>query len=407
MNIKQILPLALICFIGCSSPTSTETLTTIDIEMAHNRHRAILLSDFSNNDIEYIPLETHPDGLFTFGTMFASDKFLIVYAFPRLLLFDRQTGKFIRQIAAQGGDINNFTGFNHTYPFDENSLTVFLMHLEGGIEYDIKGNVLRKICFLEKGSMLNFFPISENIFGGYKSNITGNELYKLFIFDYDGNELNRFINHHSYEMPHNQPTVSGGGFLAYKWQSNVYFYENCVDTIYKIDKNNLIPYYHIKLGKYNPPYSEKPLFTFPPDPVRPLFKNYIFFNSMYETDRFLFFSFRHDKKDRMRQRGHSIPISMYFGFYNKQTGITKISAEDHTDKNYVINDVDHFVPIYPFYFSINQSDELVAYIEAESILDWFEANPDKAKTLPEHIQALSKLKLDDNPVVVITKLKQL
>ena len=406
IDIKQTLPLVLIFVISCSSPISTEIITTIDIEMAHNRHKDILLSDISTSEIEYIPLETHPDGLFTFGTMYASDKYLVVFAFPRILLFDRQTGKFIRQIARQGGDINDFTGFNHTYPLDENSLTLTFSHLEGGIEYDIEGNVIRKIRFPEKGSMLQFFPIDENSFGGYKSNLTGNETYKLYIFDYSGNERNRFLNYHSYDVPLNGLSITGGSYIAYKWKNNIFFYENCVDTLYKIAHNNLIPYYHIKLGKYNPPYSEKPLFVFPPDPVRPLFKKYIFFNSMYETDRFLFFSFRHDKKDRIRQMGQLIPVSSYFGFYDKQTGITKISAEDYTDKNTVINDIDGFAPLYPFYSSINQSDELVAYMEAESILDWFEANPDKVKKLPEHIQALSKLKFDDNPVVVIAKLKQ-
>jgi len=44
-------------------------------------------------------------------------------------------------------------------------------------------------------------------------------------------------------------------------------------------------------------------------------------------------------------------------------------------------------------------------MEAYEILEWFENNPEKAAKLPAHLKALSKLKEDDNPVVVIVKLK--
>ena len=45
-------------------------------------------------------------------------------------------------------------------------------------------------------------------------------------------------------------------------------------------------------------------------------------------------------------------------------------------------------------------------MQTDDIIEWFEANPEKAKILPKHLQELSKIKIGDNEVVVIAKLKQ-
>ena len=407
MDIKQILLFVFIFVIGCSSPTSLDSIPIVDIEKFYNQTCDIFLSDFSTDEVEYIPLETHTDGLFTYGTMYASDKYIVVRSFPITMLFDRQTGKFIRQIARQGPGFNDHYSFNYNYPFDENSLTFQYPSAAGVIEYDIEGNVIRKINITDEDARLSFIPIDEYRYATYKNNIPGDEPVKMYIFDYDGNKLKTFPNHHSFDI-NLAKSWSGGGFLAYKWRNNVFFYENCVDTLYKISEdNNLIPYFHFKLGKFNPPYSEKPFFYSPPNMERPPDMNYIMFYQMNESDRFLFFSFRHDRKDRRWKWGYEgMPVSKYFGLYDKQTGETKISAEDHTDKSPVINDIDDFAPVYPYYSSINQSGEFVVYMEAAEILDWFKQNPEKAQKLPEHLQAFSKLQFDDNPVVVIAKLKK-
>ena len=95
-----------------------------------------------------------------------------------------------------------------------------------------------------------------------------------------------------------------------------------------------------------------------------------------------------------------------FGFHDKKSGTVKIAEIDDSEKSPVINDIDNFAPIYPFLWSVNQYGEMVSYMEAGDIIDWFEANPEKAKKLPKYLQAMFKLKIDDNPVIVIAKLKK-
>ena len=126
---------------------------------------------------------------------------------------------------------------------------------------------------------------------------------------------------------------------------------------------------------------------------------YFNFETINESERFLFFSFLHGK-DQTR------PYCHFFGFYDKILGTTKISEVDHTNRSPVINDIDNFAPLHSFLWSSNQSGEMVAYMEAGDIADWFEENPEKVKALPQQLQKLSKLTSEDNPVVVIAKLKQ-
>ena len=219
--------------------------------------------------------------------------------------------------------------------------------------------------------------------------------------------INEFPNFNSFESNLDLSAGYSGGFPGiniYEWKNDVFFYEDCIDTLYKLSSKEMIPHIHFQLGKYNPPYSKSPIIGLPPE--KPLIFRYFMFSHIAESDRFLVFSFYHDKKDRVRQRGKEPPISKYFGFFDKKTGVTKISEVDHTDRSPVINDIDHFSPVYPFSFSINQSGELVSYMEVEEILAWIEDNPEKVKELSPQLQALSKLKFDDNQVVVILKLKQ-
>jgi len=45
-------------------------------------------------------------------------------------------------------------------------------------------------------------------------------------------------------------------------------------------------------------------------------------------------------------------------------------------------------------------------IPALEVKRWFDKNPEKASRLPEHLQAFRDLQEDDNPVVIVAKLKK-
>ena len=397
MNMKHFLLILLILGFGCSSPTPTDTVAVIDIAKALKNPCDIFLSDFVD-EIEYISLETLSESVNNEGLcVYTTDNYIVAISFRLNHLFDRKTGRFIRKIGRRGQGPNDYLATLSRYGFDENRQTIQCVgNKMNRVEYDLDGNVFRKFYAEEIVAAKDFIALDENSFVWYQENYSGNEPYKLFLFDDKGNVFNKFPNYHSYiPDPFSYSTMP---CIFYKWKNNVFFYENLVDTLFQITKDELIPYYRFDLEKFNPPYSERAKLDFPNE--KPMMNKYVFFQTINESDRFLFFSFRHDKTDQERRL-----ISRYFGFHDKKTGITKISEVDKTDRSPVINDIDGFAPLYPLLMSINQSGELIAYYEAEDIIDWFKANPEKASKLPKNLQELSELKIDDNQVVIIAKLK--
>lgn len=70
------------------------------------------------------------------------------------------------------------------------------------------------------------------------------------------------------------------------------------------------------------------------------------------------------------------------------------------------NDIDNFVPIgTSINFFINKNNEYVAAIPAIEIKRWFDNNPEEVEKLPAHLKEFSSINWDDNPVVVVMKLK--
>ena len=404
----------ILCFflVGCSSPIPTSTIKSIDIEKAFNNHADIFLSDFAH-EIEYIQLETLQECVIDrWLKVFTNDKYIVAIAFQQNYLFDRKTGKFIREIGHYGRGANEYQSTSHAVPFDENRNTIrSSISLLKNIEYDLNGNVVRTLNFppQTKEQRHNMWwemvSLDDQYFVTYARNHSGNEPDKLIVFDGQGNIFTRFPNYHTYEKnPKRAGSFSLDGQIFNKWRNNVFFYENCVDTLYRVTKDELIPYFQFQLGKYNPPYSEKDNLPWGnPDPFgdNEMCNNFFYFQTINESESFLFFSFIYGKRNPVTGYRH-----LYFGFYDKELGVTKVSEVDHLEKTPVINDLDDFAPLHPYLWSINDSGEMIAYMEAGDIEEWFEENPEKAKKLPEHLKKFSKLTSEDNPVVVILKLKQ-
>jgi len=400
-HIRHFFPIVFILMTSCSSQPPTGRITKIDIEQAFHKNADIFLSDFAEK-IEYIPLETLRECVIGHTLrVFATDDYIVAIAFRQNYLFDRKTGKFIREIGRFGNGPNEYMATNFVMPFDENRLTVQCLNPQyNETVYDLEGNVNRTISRPEEDSN-RAVSLDENLFVTYKQNDTGNEPDKLLIFDEKGNIHKRFPNYHSYiRVPSEGSTFSGCVF--YKWKNHVFFYEDCVDTLFQVTIDEIISRYHFHLGKYHPPYSEKQNLPWPFGD--PMYHNFFRFQTINETERFLFFSFRH-RKGKNHRLGNNISCH-FFGFYDKALWITKISEVDQLEKTPVINDIDDFAPLYPFFWSINQSEEMVAYMEAGDIEEWFKENPEKAKKIPDHLKRFSKLTSEDNPVVVIAKLKQ-
>ena len=52
-----------------------------------------------------------------------------------------------------------------------------------------------------------------------------------------------------------------------------------------------------------------------------------------------------------------------------------------------------------------ENNKLVGFVTAEDVLSWFDSNPGLASKLPEALKSISQIKPEDNPIVMIGKLK--
>lgn len=320
-----------------------------------------------------------------------------------MYLFDRQTGNFIREIGKVGrgpGEYQSVGFFN--------SETQHLITNGNGrdlYEYDLDGNIIRKISRPQKevitrqdGIFSDAWWLNENACAFldnnsmvyYNHNIIGDARDRLLIADEKGIVHKIFNNTNSFIR-------QGTGIamippIFYRHDSNILFFENCVDTIYRVTKDTLFFHFHLKVGKYKPPYEKR-------NDIKSMIEHYFWFNRIGESNRFLFFDFSYQRKF-----GDPYYIS-YFGYYDKTEKIVMV-ADVNRDERQIRNDIDNFSAVQLSNWTINECDnELISYIEAEDMVEWFENNPRKVKELPEHLQKLSKVKPEDNPVVIITKLK--
>ena len=89
-----------------------------------------------------------------------------------------------------------------------------------------------------------------------------------------------------------------------------------------------------------------------------------------------------------------------YGIFDKRNGELTLMSRPIKEKLGFKNDIDNGLVIWPHYISSN--NELVTFIQPEEFMEYYSLinNPsDKLKEIA------NKIKLDDNPIVIIAKLK--
>jgi hypothetical protein len=119
---------------------------------------------------------------------------------------------------------------------------------------------------------------------------------------------------------------------------------------------------------------------------------YLPVENVFESNRFLFF--------KVRKQLDNFESEDYYGFFDKTNQSTRVSKNTEG----IENDLDNFIPFK--FISANQNNEIVSFLEAYEVKLWFEQNPGKAADLSPNLQKLKNIKENDNPVVMIAKLKE-
>ena len=392
-----MLALILISFLGCKNKISLgDEPRIVNIREAIEKKKNSFLSEIINGEIEYVLLESNKEILLRDAVRFyANDSLIIAFAKQQVFVFDRKTGEFLREIGHYGRDPLGYQKTIHSYPYDEKNNLIYLNSWDPQVyfRYNSSGELVDEISAYSNSKesdiqnsdfgeiVTSIAPLNDTCFVGYVWNINGKQKTKLIVFNENRNRIKTYPQYKTFELDPLKDglTIYSWDGWFYEFNRGLYFFERFSDTIFHVSPEKLDPKYVLLNGDFGSPYEK--LFT-----KEYNYDDYYFLNSVFESARFLLFQFDFKKTN-------------YYGWYEKNGGVVKVSD----NQNGVEDDVDGFIPF--SFCSVNNKGELIGFQEAYEIEAWFKDNPEKAASLPLRLQKFRNIDENDNPIVMIAKLK--
>ena len=391
--------LVLLCLYACEKEKESLSVDGLVIDLTTAIHKPIFYSDVFDK-IEYIKLETTPDCLIESNSyVHLTDKYIVAFYHKSqsAYLFDRKTGKFIKQIGRMGQGPNEYNVLSVPI-FDESESILYFdrkkdwigYHIETGNSSVIKQPVTFERSVLEHNiiisSIKNFIKIDSTAYLGYVNNIGGNDSIRLVVFDKAGFVINTFPNFQTFEPYYKGTDQLGISFKPiigqfYQYQSSFYFKEETYnDTIYKLTRDSIIPHISFFLGDKQPPYQ---LLGSSEGEIHDYFNVHV----IGECDKHIFFHYYYNRE-------------RYFGYFDKTKKQTFVSNSLENGIALFINDMDD-APSSSLIF-INNKGERFGLLNAERLANHLE----NKRGINPRLQHLKNIEYDDNPVVVIATHKK-
>ncbi len=335
------------------------------------------------SSLTYVNLESNANTIIAPGNrIFVLDSFIINTGFKKISVFNRRSGKFIREIGRPGRGPDEYLATKHLVRKDP--LSGVIINASGGkyslLEYNISGQVVDRVETVPWTSYVTC--LSGAKYAAFFANNSGDSPLRLRVYDQDkGVIVSEFPNRERAIKTKNHVRLGYEGWFYY-FENNLFFKEYLNDTVFQINENTLTPRFVFNSGEFSPPYEQRETFNF---------FEYHSISNIMETEKQLFF------KLAFRRRA-------YYGYLDKTNGQSYLSNVPGQQVSGFQNDVDSFLIFYPQ--SISDNNELIGFVEANEVLNWFKENPKAASKLPLELQKLNNLKDYDNPVVVIARLKK-
>lgn len=382
MNATKSIFLLLFVSISCLNveETSNSQLEVIDVFNAY-KHRKDLKLNTVVDQVEYLALETSTQSMTgQHLRVYLTPRYVVAISFRKMQLFERGTGKYIRTVSECGKGPDEYRNTKIQNGFDEDQQ---LFYADGWgnklLSYNLEGKLIEKIKIVNPNNSYStiHIPIDSVNYVGYIPNTICEDTILLYTFNNNKKIIKTFRNYYDCEKDPKVFRIILDG-IFYKFNKMVYYKDVYNDTLFQVKVDSLISRYKFNLDKYTPPYQKKFLLE------RQELVEYMQITNLRESDRFLFFKLLYQAKK-------------HFCYYDKSKKEINIS-----NYNALIDDINGFIPISPK--SINNNGEMVSYIEAMDIVDWFNDNQDKVGELPPNLKKFQNIKETDNPVIVIGKL---
>ena len=440
---KTILLLLLtICLSGCFDKKTEKHAAfngeypVIDIGSIAGKYQRAYCSDYFSS-IELIPLETNDNCLIGIrkleNIVLVKDSFLfviseihtgnVIYSWmPRnLFVFDR-SGNFLNQIGGIGQGPGEFTGIQYVY-FNSEKPTIFVDAAQFIFEYDFTGNFINSFHkpYIDGfRSIQGYYPtnyVKDNLFIGTigYSNISSNN---YFLFDRNGEIVKSFPDR--FFLNFYDPNKRWVNTIRpFRKDDNLYIKDKGInDTIYIIENFELLPVCVFDLGKFAYPLGEineegqKIIIDI--DVINAYAKHFSL-EEIIGMSNYFFYKFLSPSSlpapKLIPEPDYSKNTNrLIYGIYDieKNTNILLDTDHHHQQKGF-INDINGGLSIIPRFYAGN--DEVVDIWWAEDMKEmltdeYFASLKIKDQVAHQKLKELLKnLQEDDNPVIVIAKLK--
>ena len=423
-KVKFVYPfLILVILFSCQTPKQDSSSFEHNILLAENigLYNEMKLSS-TVSQLEYIPLETNKSCLLEdINEIIVINDRIFIAGVEYCYVFSKD-GKFLNPIGALGNGPGEYNSVG-TVSINKIIQTIFI-HTSNKIhEYTWEGNYLRTITVpdIDDSRMKNCFFVKDNIFIGRIINY-GDTKYKFCLFNDKGEIIKLFPN--TVFFPKTRETF----LYDYQYKTNIYQYNNkwCLkesinDTISYLDGTELVPFALFNFGEYR---LGGKISKNSGTNVEQL----IGFHEIVGFSDFLFFTMHSIHVDLPKNRriyeiipsslstmNSSAPIRVLdntiAGIYDFKNKTTVLLENDPACGMFgLINDLDGGLPFWPKYCTDN--DELVSIWSIEDIKgvlteEYFAAHEIKDVQAHQKLKELIKtIKDEDNPVVVIAKLKE-
>lgn len=351
----------------------------VDLTKLPKNENQINLSEFAS-EIIYLPLESPKEYLIgPSANFYLHDSLIVCSAHHQILTFNSTNGKFVKAIGEFGRGPNGFRNSRDSYIKNGEIVITAIGWNHPLLEFSANGEVLHKIK--PERYPRDIAWLVDNLYAIYYYKNSNSDNIKLQV--YDSSEDKTISTFYDYRKFKDTPNIDNFGAFFYRYGNRLFIKEYFNDTAFQVTPKKLIPTTVFKSGKFSPPFYEKETFNF---------VEYHNVNTILETDNLLFFQLVFNKR-------------IYCCYFDKRNNQLMIPNYESHKINGFKNDLDGFMPFQPTSISSNNK-VLIGFLEPYEIIQWFEENSQNAAKLSPKLQKFKNINENNNPVLMLVKLKE-
>ncbi|MDR2232086.1 MAG: 6-bladed beta-propeller [Tannerella sp.] len=266
---KQIFGLlfVLICLSACSGDKDfTGEIPVIDVVNSIGNYQKVYCSDLFSS-MELIPLETREDCLIgMYGTIKYHDGLFFVRnpagggivsgvlggGISNLMVFDR-SGKFLNSIGRKGQGPEEYIAIGDPF-FNPDQSTLFVDDIRKVIEYDYEGNFIRSFGKLRVDSfpLQDYECVKNGVFIA-STYYNGQNAFKYCLLDSNGIIIKTFPNYFFYNKENDYRSAMKHALAPIHVDNHLFLKDFINDTIYSISNLDFKPAFVFGFGQYTYP----------------------------------------------------------------------------------------------------------------------------------------------------------